>query len=330
MPAKDEIRTFFVNPDDAGQRLDSLIAHHLPDYSRSAVAALIRTDHVRVDQDLKKPSHRLRGGEQIWVCAPAQAEPRFDPQPIDLDILYEDPDLMVINKPAGMVVHPAPGNFSNTLVNALLHHCPQIQGIGGGPRPGIVHRLDKETSGTLVVAKNARAHQHLSRQFEQRRIRKHYLALVLGSLSTDQGTIELAIGRHPVDRKKMSVHSRRSRIAVTEWTVRQRLGKATLLMMNLKTGRTHQIRVHCAAIHHPVIGDPVYGSRKGEKLAFGQDPRISQMLAGIRRQMLHALRIEFIHPASQEPVAFESPVPEDMQQLIDALRASQAAASSLL
>jgi 23S rRNA pseudouridine1911/1915/1917 synthase len=321
MPAKDETQILFVRPVDAGQRLDALIAHYLPDYSRSTVAALIRDAHVRVDQEIKKPSHRVKGGEQIWVHAPLQAEPRFDPQPIALDILYEDPDLIVINKPAGMVVHPAPGNHANTLVNALLHHCPQIGGVGAGPRPGIVHRLDKETSGTLVVAKNSRAHQHLSQQFQQRSIKKCYLALVLGSPATDKGTIELPIGRHPVDRKKMSVHSRRSRMAMTDWTVKQRLGDATLLTIHLKTGRTHQIRVHCAAIHHPIIGDPVYGSRRGENLAFGKDPGIGQMLAGIRRQMLHAWRIEFIHPASQQPVAFESPLPEDMLRLIEALGA---------
>jgi 23S rRNA pseudouridine1911/1915/1917 synthase len=183
-----------------------------------------------------------------------------------------------------------------------------------------VHRLDKETSGTLVVAKNPRAHQHLSQQFQQRSIQKHYHALVLGSPSADRGTIELPIGRHPVDRKKMSVHSRKSRMAVTHWSVKEHLGEAALMTIDLKTGRTHQIRVHCAAIHHPIIGDPVYGSRKGEKLAFGKDPWIGEMLGRIRRQMLHAWRIEFIHPASQEPVVFESPLPEDMQQLLDALR----------
>jgi 23S rRNA pseudouridine1911/1915/1917 synthase len=321
MPAKDETQIFTVRPDDAGQRLDALIAHYLPDCSRSTVAALIRSAHVRVDQDLKKPGHRLKGGEQIWVHRPPLAEPRFDPQPIALDILYEDPDLIVINKPAGMVVHPAPGNYAGTLVNALLHHCPPIAGVGVGARPGIVHRLDKETSGTLVVAKNSRTHQLLGEQFLHRRVKKRYLALVLGSPSAEQRTIELPIGRHPLDRKKMSVRSRKSRMAVTDWAVAERLGKACLLTIDLKTGRTHQIRVHCAAVHHPIIGDPVYGSRKGEKQAFGRDPAIGEMIARLRRQMLHAWRIEFTHPTSQEPVAFESPVPEDMQRLLDALRA---------
>jgi 23S rRNA pseudouridine1911/1915/1917 synthase len=260
---------------------------------------------------LKKSGYRVRAGEQIKGFIPPPEPVRFHPEPIPLDILYEDMHLIVVNKPPGLVVHPAPGHHSGTLVNGLLYHCPNLEGIGTKLRPGIVHRLDKDTSGTLVVAKTGFVHHHLSDQFKSRRIEKKYLALVLGEPRADSGTISDPIGRHPIHRKRMSTTSRKGREAETRWRVRKRIEGATLLELDLKTGRTHQIRVHCAAIHHPIIGDPVYGYR-----------RISKQISA-PRQMLHAWRLGFFHPATGEWMRFESPIPEDMQDLMNALRIRQ-------
>jgi 23S rRNA pseudouridine1911/1915/1917 synthase len=221
----------------------------------------------------------------------------------------------VINKPPGLVVHSAPGHFSGTLVNALLHHCPDLGAIGAEIRPGIVHRLDKDTSGTLVVAKNAATLEHLAVQFKNRTVIKDYLALVHGEMSADSGTIRLPVGRHPVDRKRMSTHSRKGREAETGWRVVRRLGGFTLLELRLKTGRTHQIRVHCAAIQRPIVGDPVYGRRK----VAADHVEIHALLASVGRQMLHAWRLEIVHPCRGERMAFESPLPEDMGRLIEKL-----------
>ena len=214
------------------------------------------------------------------------------------------------------MVHPAPGHHSGTLVNALLYHCPKLEGIGGALRPGIVHRLDKDTSGVLVVAKNDRAHLNLSRQFKSRQVKKKYLALVYGKMESDSGSVSLPIGRHPVDRKKMSTNSRKSRVAETTWQIRERFESASLIEVDLKTGRTHQIRVHCAAIKHPVIGDKVYGPRKtGRNATYGK-----HIFESIPRQMLHAWRIELTHPVTEAMVSFEAPIPTDMQAVIAALR----------
>jgi len=214
------------------------------------------------------------------------------------------------------VVHPAPGHHSGTLVNALLYHCPKLNGIGGALRPGIVHRLDKDTSGVLVVAKNDSTHIHLSKQFRSRQVKKKYLALVYGKLESDSGSVSFPIGRHPVDRKKMSTNSRKSREAETTWQIRERFEAASLIEVNLKTGRTHQIRVHCAAIRHPVVGDKVYGPRKrGKNIIYDKN-----LIESIPRQMLHAWRIELTHPKTEEMVSFEAPIPSDMQTLITVLR----------
>jgi 23S rRNA pseudouridine1911/1915/1917 synthase len=236
----------------------------------------------------------------------------FMPESIPLQILYEDADIVVINKPPGLVVHPAPGHATGTLVNALLHHCPDLSGIGAELRPGIVHRLDKDTSGTLVVAKNAVAVDHLATQFKNRTVIKDYLALIYGEMLTETGTVRMPIGRHPVDRKRMSTRSRKGREAETGWRVARRWHGCSLLELRLKTGRTHQIRVHCAAIGRPIVGDPVYGGRKA---AVGSGA-VPARLSSARRQMLHAWRLEIVHPRSGEPMRFESPLPEDMQRLI--------------
>jgi 23S rRNA pseudouridine1911/1915/1917 synthase len=229
----------------------------------------------------------------------------------------------VINKNPGLVVHPAPGHYSGTLVNALLYHCPDLSGVGGEIRPGIVHRLDKNTSGTLVVAKTASAHEDLARQFKDRRVQKKYLALVFGEMTATAGTIELPIGRHPVDRKRMSTKSRKGRKAKTAWRVRKQFRGMTLLELDLKTGRTHQIRVHCAAVGHAIIGDPVYCPRKYLKklpqhLANITDD-VFNSIKSVQRQMLHAWKLGFVHPHTGDWMVFESPLPADMREILHKL-----------
>ena len=308
--------TIQVKPADSGKRLDLLIAALIPDCSRSVATALIRNGKIRVQGMVKKPGYRVRAGDEVHGHIPPPEPILFKPEPIPIDILFEDDHIIVVNKQPGLVVHPAPGHYSGTLVNGLLYHCSLIKGIGTALRPGIVHRLDKDTSGVLVVAKNDRAHQHLAKLFKTRQVQKKYLALVLGTMETDSGTISMPIGRHPVDRKKMSTKSRKTRVAETTWRIKERFEAASLIELDLKTGRTHQIRVHCAAIHHPVIGDPVYGRRN----AWKNVAHVQDLFCSIKRQMLHARRVEFSHPATLETVYFEAPLPADMQGVIADLR----------
>ena len=308
--------TILVEPPDSGKRLDRYIASCISDCSRSIATHLIRNGKIRVQGMVRKPGYRVKTGDEISGSIPPPEPVLFEPEPIPIEILYEDDEIIVINKQSGLVVHPAPGHYSGTLVNALLHHCPNINGIGGVLRPGIVHRLDKDTSGVLIVAKNDRAHNHLSRQFKYRRVKKKYLALVYGKMESDSGSVSLPIGRHPVDRKKMSTNSRKSRIAETTWQIIERFERASLIEVNLKTGRTHQIRVHCAAIKHPVMGDKVYGPRKTVKNA----PYGINFFGSIPRQMLHAWRLLLTHPVTEEKVSFEAPIPSDMRTIISALR----------
>lgn len=308
--------TILVNTHDSGKRLDLYIASSISDCSRSVATNLIRNGKIRVQGMVRKPGYRIKAGDEICGYIPPPTPILFKPEPIPIDILYEDDDIIVINKHPGLVIHPGPGHHSGTLVNALLYHCPNLEGIGGALRPGIVHRLDKDTSGVLVVAKNDRAHHHLSKQFKSRQVKKEYLALVYGKMESDSGSVSLPIGRHPVDRKKMSTNSRKSRVAETTWQIRERFELASLIKVNLKTGRTHQIRVHCAAIKHPVIGDNVYGPRKtGKNVTHGKN-----LFGSIPRQMLHAWRIVLTHPDSKTMVSFEAPIPSDMQAVITALR----------
>jgi len=302
--------TVFVDESDTGKRLDIVIASVISDCSRSYAAKLIIEGHIHVQGENKKPGYKVKVGEEIDGRIPSPIPAVFEPEPIEIDILYEDEHLIVINKRAGIVVHPAPGHYSGTLVNALLHHCPDIGTISGEIRPGIVHRLDKDTSGTLVIAKYSAVHDNLSAQFKARKIKKEYLALVHGEMKSDSGSINLPIGRHPVHRKRMSTKSKKGREAQTLWEVSERFSGATFIKLNLKTGRTHQIRVHCAAINHPIIGDPVYSTRKAGK----------NLQNKAARQMLHAWRLKFFHPALQKEMSFESPIPQDMEELIKALR----------
>lgn len=312
-----------VKPSDEDKRLDVLVASFLSDCTRTFVAGLISAEHIRVDGQPKKPGYRVKSGQRISGVIPPPVPVEFKPEPIPIDILYEDDHVIVVNKQPGLVVHPAPGHFSGTLVNGLLYHCPDLGGIGGELRPGIVHRLDKDTSGSMIVAKNDAAHTHLSRQFKSRKIQKQYLALVHGNVKKATGSIKLPIGRHPVDRKRMSTVSPRGRAAETNWTVKERFQGFTLLEMDLKTGRTHQIRVHCAALHHPIVGDKVYRPRKLEKTTardHQQSDKILQLLKSVNRQMLHAWRLSFTHPETGKMMSFESPLPEDMAQLIKKIR----------
>ena len=318
--------TIIVEESDSGQRLDTVVASHLAGCSRSLAAALIAGQKIFVDQKSKKPGYRLKSGDRIEGRIPVPEVVDFKPEPIPLNILFQDSHIIVINKQPGIVVHPAPGHSSGTLVNALLYHCPDLEAIGGEIRPGIVHRLDKDTTGTMVVAKNAIAQEELSRQFKDREVQKKYLAFVYGDVQSETGEIKLPIGRHPVDRKRMSTTTRKGRAAETAWKVRERLDGITLLELNLKTGRTHQIRVHCTTIGHPVVGDPVYRSPKLIRNLHGQlsahPASITAALKSADRQQLHAWQLGLTHPHSGKHMTFEAPLPADMKALIAELRKS--------
>jgi len=312
-----DVFSFHADAASSGIRVDVFLAAHLRNCSRSLASQLVASGQFKINGKDGKPAYRLKTGDIVAGHMPAPQPCGFQPEPIPLHILHEDAHILVINKPPGLVVHPAPGHYSGTLVNGLLYHCPDLGGIGAELRPGIVHRLDKDTSGTLVVAKNSAALDSLAGQFKNRTVRKDYLALVHGAMTAAIGTIRLPIGRHPVDRKRMSTHSRRSREAETGWRVVRHWKGCSLIELNLKTGRTHQIRVHCAAIGRPIAGDRVYGPRT----ACSGSAEVQAMLGSVRRQMLHAWRLEIVHPHTGEPMRFESPLPEDMKELIAKLEA---------
>ncbi len=303
-------------------RLDSFVTGLLTDLTRSAVQRLIEEGLITVNGEAAKPSLKLHQGDRINVTLPPPVAAEAQPEQIPLDILYEDSDLIVVNKPAGMVVHPGAGNLDGTLVNALLGHCGDLAGIGGELRPGIVHRIDKETSGLLVAAKNDRAHQHLAEQFKAHSIKRIYFALAFGSPKSDKGRIEAAIGRHPTDRKRMSGKARHGKHAVTHWQVLGRYPGITLLKLRLETGRTHQIRVHLAEAGYPLLGDPVYGGTK--RVNNLDDQELQQLLKKLGRQALHAKTLGFIHPASGEYLEFDTELPVDMTTIIDYLERAAA------
>jgi 23S rRNA pseudouridine1911/1915/1917 synthase len=317
--APPEILMLSVGPADAGLRLDVYIARHIFDCTRSHAASLIRQGEIQVDGATVKPSHKTKIEEQITIHLPAPVPLDVVPEPMALDILFEDRHLIVINKPPGLVVHPAAGHATGTLVNGILHHCPALEGIGGQLRPGIVHRLDKDTSGAIAVAKTAPAMAGLSQQFKARRVRKKYLALVYGLPRDDSGAIDLPVGRHPVDRKKMSTISPRGRDALTLWRVKQRYKAAALLEVRLETGRTHQIRVHCQSMGHPIIGDAVYGSPKKLTHLVKHDPSLLWAVKSVQRQMLHAFQLGITHPVSHQGLVFQAPLPGDMVSTIEVL-----------
>ena len=292
-------------------RLDAWLGSRFPEHSRARWQELIKSGFVTVNAQVRKPSQEVREGDVIDVRIPPPVSVEVAPEDIPLAILYEDADLIVINKPAGLVVHPAPGHDSGTLVNALLHHCTDLKGIGGELRPGIVHRLDLDTSGTLVVAKNEQAMMHLAAQFKGRSVRKEYVALVWGRPRPPSGRIETLVGRNPHDRKKMSARPHAGKPAVTNYETLGAFGEVSYLRVRIETGRTHQIRVHLAHIGHPVVGDRQYGGA-----------RRAQLPAPAERQMLHAERLAFQHPRTGKELEFVSPLPDDMKNLLAALKAS--------
>lgn len=300
----------------SAQRLDQFVADQLPALSRSQVKKLIEEGRVLVDGRAAKAGEKLKGGENLRVEVPDPAPVEPQAQDIPLDVLYEDAHLIVVNKPAGLVVHPAAGHAAGTLVNALLHHCGDLAGIGGELRPGIVHRLDKDTSGVMVATKNDAAHQHLAQQFKVHSIRRHYLALVHGLVQNDEGVIDRPIGRHAVERKKMSSRAPRGRRAVTRWRVLRRYDRdrLTLLELTLETGRTHQIRVHFSDLNLPLVGDAVYGS-SGRTNALG-DGELRRLVQKLGRQALHAQLLGFVHPATGETVECQAPPPADFQAVL--------------
>ena len=292
---------FVVSENDAKMRLDQFLAKRLSEYSRSRLQQLIRSGFVRINGATTRPRQIVRSCDKIDLIEPPLEKIDVRPEPIPLEVLFEDGDLIVINKPAGLTVHPGAGHREHTLVNALLSHCATLSGIGGKERPGIVHRLDKETSGCLVVAKNDTAHRELSKQFAARTVEKIYLALVAGKLRKPTGVVEEKIGRHPIHRQRMSATSPRGRSAKTEYRVIRSSDQASLVECRLQSGRTHQIRVHLHHLGHPVLGDKVYAPRFAKNFA---------------RQMLHAWKLGFHHPRTGEWKHFEAPLPADFATAI--------------
>jgi 23S rRNA pseudouridine1911/1915/1917 synthase len=313
-----DAHAFVVEADAAGVRLDRFLAERLPALSRARIQAVIDDEGVLVEGRPAKPSLRLRAGASVTVSVPDPSPATPAPEDIPLRVLHEDAQLLVVDKPAGLVVHPGAGAAAGTLVNALLHRVRDLSGVGGVLRPGIVHRLDKGTSGLIVVAKDDATHRALARQFALRTVRKEYVAVVLGLPARAQGEIDRPIGRDPVHRRRMSVDAPRARAARTSYRTRERLDGAALLDVRIHTGRTHQIRVHLASIGHPVAGDDLYGGRRAPS---SRRPEAREALRGLARPALHAARLEFDHPATGERIAAVSPLPADLEALVDALRA---------
>ena len=313
-----DVRSFTAGESDAGIRLDAFIATCLPSLSRSGASRLVRTGHITVNGLRKKPGYLMKAGDTVRSELPPLESPTCEPEPIPLSILHEDGDLIVISKPPGLVVHPGAGHNSGTLVNALLFHCPDLEGVGDALRPGIVHRLDKDTSGIMIIAKNDAAYKSLGHQFKTRQIRKIYLGLVYGETERSAGVINLPIGRHPTDRKKMSTHTTKGRHTVTTWKVLQQYNGFSLLEVSIQTGRTHQIRVHLASSHHPVVGDTVYGGKK--VLSKRKNMTLKKQLGSLGRPFLHAQKLGFRHPEDDTYHEFVAPLPLELDNLLNLLK----------
>lgn len=298
---------FYFTAEEAGERIDKFLAAMLPEMSRSHIQKLIKDGHVTIRRTTVKANYKLNTGEEVLVCIPEPEIPDILPENIPLDILYEDNDILIVNKPKGMVVHPAPGHYSGTLVNAIMYHCrDNLSGINGVTRPGIVHRIDMDTTGSLLICKNDRAHQALAGQLKEHSITRKYHAIVHGNIKEDSGTVNAPIGRHPTDRKKMSTHAANGRPAVTHYKVLERFGNYTYIECQLETGRTHQIRVHMSSIGHPILGDAVYGPAKCPMKLDGQT--------------LHAKVLGITHPSTGEYMEFDAPLPEYFTSLLEKLR----------
>jgi 23S rRNA pseudouridine1911/1915/1917 synthase len=309
---------FIVVSHEAELRLDIYLSLKDLGLSRSQIKKSVDDKLVRVNGIHSKVSYRLRSGDIVEIDKREPVACHTLPQDIPLTIVFEDQHILVVDKPAGMVVHPAVGHVQDTMVNAILHHCRNLSGIGGILRPGIVHRLDKGTSGLLVVAKSDEAHQGLAGQFKRHEVRKTYKALAYGNPKEDEGVIDVPVGRHPFDRKKMSTRSRQSKEAITRWRVHERFGMAAMLDVDIVTGRTHQIRVHLSSLGYPVVGDSAYGNPKRADTV--HNTFIRSKLKAMKRQALHAARIGFVHPVTSQDMVFTSPLPNDMAQLADFLR----------
>lgn len=294
-----------ITAEDNGTRLDSYLAEELEGISRSYLQKLIGEQLILVNQKAVKANYKVKTDDQLLVQIPEAAPIDIQPEPMDLDIVYEDSDLLIVNKPVGLVVHPAHGHYSGTLVNGLLAHCKDLSGINGKMRPGIVHRIDKDTSGLLMIAKNDLAHQHLAEQLKEHSIKRAYYALVQGVISEPAGLVDAPIGRHEVDRKKMAVTFKNSKEARTHYYVKERFARNTFIECRLETGRTHQIRVHMSYLGHPLVGDPLYGTRKNNLDFPGQ--------------ALHAYALGFVHPRTGEELYFEAPLPEHFQTVLKTL-----------
>jgi 23S rRNA pseudouridine1911/1915/1917 synthase len=301
----DGFEDWIAGEEHAGERIDKFVSECLDGVSRTQIQQWIKEGHISVNEKQVKPNYKLAEGDRIKLNIPDPEQVDIRPEPIPLNIYYEDKDVIVVNKPRGMVVHPAPGHSSGTLVNALMYHCKDLSGINGEMRPGIVHRIDKDTSGLIMAAKHDKAHASLAGQLKEHSVTRKYLALVQGNLTHEQGTVEAPIGRDPKDRKLYTVTEKNSKEAVTHFVVVERFGDYTLTELKLETGRTHQIRVHMKFIGHPLVGDPAYGKSKKE---------------WISGQALHAAVLGFKHPITGEYLEFEASLPEDMKQLIHSLR----------
>jgi 23S rRNA pseudouridine1911/1915/1917 synthase len=316
MIAREEF-TLYVGKADHGKRLDLFIAEQVPQVSRSQIQRSIREGTILLNAARTKAGVRVKEGNVAIGRIPAPTVSAILPEDLPIHFIYEDGDIAVVNKPAGMVVHPAGRMRSGTLVNALLFHVHDLQGVGGVLRPGIVHRLDKGTSGVMVVAKNDRAHDALVEQFRRREVKKIYLALVYGRIEQPEGVITAPLGRHPTDRKKFSLRSRTPKEALTQWQVKERFEKITYVQVAPKTGRTHQIRVHMSAIGHPLVGDPLYA--KNRRLAQIEEP-LRERIKALGRQALHASFIAFRHPVTGKVMEFTSPLAADMEEILEVLR----------
>jgi 23S rRNA pseudouridine1911/1915/1917 synthase len=314
--------SFSVGQEEAGERLDVFLARQGLPLSRSQIKKAADAGKILVNNAAARAGRQLKAGDEIAFEQPPVADCEVLPEDIPLAVVYEDSSLIVVDKPAGMVVHPAAGNYRGTLVSALLFHCRDLSGIGGVLRPGIVHRLDKGTSGLMVVAKSDEAHRGLAAQFKGHEVKKTYRTLVHGMMKEDEGVIDMPVGRDRADRKKMSTRSRRGKNALTRWHVRKRYGAVTLLDVEIETGRTHQIRVHLAALSHPVVGDSVYGGTKRAKTI--ADTVVREKLKAAGRSLLHSSRLAFTHPVTGEQLSFSSVLPEDMQELCDFLEQGSA------
>lgn len=312
---------YTVNHNSTKKRLDLFLSEQNLPLTRSQIKKLIGVQHVKVNCLPAKASCRVNKGDLIEVALQEPQKPKIEPRNIPIDILFEDDSIIVVNKAASMVVHPAAGNYSETLVHALLFHCSFLSGVGGVLRPGIVHRLDKGTSGVMVVAKDDVAHQSLARQFKNRTVKKNYIALVYREMKKDEGTIELEIGRHYSDRKKMSTRTKKGRMAVTKWKVLQQYKHFSLLEIVIQTGRTHQIRVHLSSCHHPIVGDSVYGNKKG--LSQIKSEIIKRRLSTLTRPFLHAQLLGFHHPQDNRYLEFIAPLPEPLIEILTLLESER-------